>query len=253
MYRCGNKIAMLSVAFLSSLLSGCSVPSMFKRADGPPMVDLSWRTPKDAVPRKEAKSRGGNRPSYHVRGKEYYVLPSAQGYTRIGKASWYGKRFHGHKTSNGEVYNMYQMTAANRELPLPTFLRVTNLQNHKQVVVRVNDRGPFHKDRILDLSYAAAKKLGMMKTGTANVRIEAITPGQPKINPQYHNVQVATFDSYERALELKERLAHALKTPAHMQPNHNKYQVFLSSVTTSKLPRIKNYLAKLGIRDAIVH
>lgn len=131
---------------------------------------------KDAVPRVEPKSRGGNKSPYTVLGKQYYVMPNAQGYVATGTASWYGRKFHGHKTSNGEVYDMYKMSAAHKSLPLPTYLKVTNVDNNRQVVVRVNDRGPFHGDRMIDLSYAAASKLDMLSKGTANVRIEAIDP-----------------------------------------------------------------------------
>jgi rare lipoprotein A len=131
---------------------------------------------KDAVPRVEPKSRGGNKSPYTVFGKQYYVMPNAQGYVATGTASWYGRKFHGHKTSNGEVYDMYKMSAAHKSLPLPTYLKVTNVDNNRQVVVRVNDRGPFHGDRMIDLSYAAASKLDMLSKGTANVRIEAIDP-----------------------------------------------------------------------------
>lgn len=128
----------------------------------------------DAIPRPESYSRGGNK-DYQVRGKGYQVLKSANGFSQTGTASWYGKKFHGHLTSNGEIYNMYSMSAAHKNLPLPTYVKVTNLENNKSVIVRVNDRGPFHQDRIIDLSYSAAYKLDMLKTGTANVSLTAIT------------------------------------------------------------------------------
>ncbi|REL26180.1 septal ring lytic transglycosylase RlpA family protein [Thalassotalea euphylliae] len=128
---------------------------------------------KDPVPRAEPKSRGGNR-DYQVRGKHYQVLETAQGFSQVGTASWYGKKFHGHLTSNGEIYDMYAMSAAHKNLPLPTYVKVTNQANQKSVIVRVNDRGPFHQDRIIDLSYSAAYKLGMLSTGTAQVKVEAI-------------------------------------------------------------------------------
>lgn len=121
------------------------------------------------------KSKRGNS-SYVVFGKRYEVLPSAAGYRRDGKASWYGAKFHGRTTSSGEVYDMYQLTAAHRSLPIPTFARVTNLENGRQTIVRVNDRGPFHADRIIDLSYAAAVKLGFHEKGVANVRVESVRP-----------------------------------------------------------------------------
>lgn len=130
----------------------------------------------DAVPRVEPKSRGGNKSPYTVLGKSYRVMSSSAGYKERGVASWYGKKFHGHKTSNGETYNMYAMSAAHKSLPLPSYVQVTNLNNGRKVIVRVNDRGPFHGDRIIDLSYAAASKLDMLGQGTAKIEVEAIDP-----------------------------------------------------------------------------
>ncbi|TWX56361.1 septal ring lytic transglycosylase RlpA family protein [Colwellia hornerae] len=129
----------------------------------------------DITPRAEPHSRGGNKSQYQVRGKTYSVLKSAENFSQTGIASWYGEKFHGHLTSNGEIYNMYAMSAAHKNLPLPTYLKVTNNANSQSVIVRVNDRGPFHQNRIIDLSYSAAYKLGMMKTGVANVTITTIT------------------------------------------------------------------------------
>lgn len=129
----------------------------------------------DLIPKYEPRSKGGNKSPYEVWGKKYWVMDSAKGFTQTGMASWYGKKFHGHKTSNGEIYDMYKFSAAHRNLPLPTYLKVTNLDNGRQVIVRVNDRGPFHSDRIIDLSYAAAVKLGYDKKGLARVRIEAVS------------------------------------------------------------------------------
>ncbi|MGR2737601.1 septal ring lytic transglycosylase RlpA family protein [Billgrantia sp. Q4P2] len=130
----------------------------------------------DAVPRVESPSRGGNRPVYEVWGKTYQVLPDARGYARQGTASWYGEKFHGYATSNGEIYDMYKMSAAHRSLPLPTYARVTSLDNGRSVIVRVNDRGPFHNDREIDLSYAAAARLDILDRGTGRVKVEAIDP-----------------------------------------------------------------------------
>ncbi|WP_302138864.1 septal ring lytic transglycosylase RlpA family protein [Halomonas alkalicola] len=128
----------------------------------------------DAVPRLEPLSRGGNRPTYEVWGKTYQVLPDARGYARQGTASWYGEKFHGYATSNGEIYDMYKMTAAHRSLPLPSYVRVTSLDNGRSAIVRVNDRGPFHNDREIDLSYAAAARLEILERGTGRVKVEAI-------------------------------------------------------------------------------
>lgn len=133
----------------------------------------------DAVPQNLPKSRFGNPPSYTVDGQTYHVLPECEGYHERGIASWYGMKFHGGRTSDGDTYDMYAMTAANKVVPLPCFVRVTNLENHRSVIVKVNDRGPFVANRIIDLSYAAAKKLGVVATGTALVDVTAVEPGSP--------------------------------------------------------------------------
>ena len=135
--------------------------------------------PGDAVPRPEPKSRYGNGPNYEVLGKSYTVMPSGSGYKERGVASWYGKKFHGRLTSNREPYDMYAMTAAHKTLPLPTYVQVRNLRNNRTVVVRVNDRGPFVHNRIIDLSYAAALKLDMVGSGTSLVEVTAITFDDP--------------------------------------------------------------------------
>ena len=135
--------------------------------------------PGDAVPRPESKSRYGNGPVYEVLGKTYTVMPSGSGYKERGVASWYGKKFHGRLTSNREPYDMYAMTAAHKTLPLPTYVQVRNLRNNRTVVVRVNDRGPFVDNRVIDLSYAAALKLDMVRSGTSLVEVTAITFDDP--------------------------------------------------------------------------
>lgn len=147
--------------------------------DRPPDEDRDVSNIPDAVPRVEPRSRYGNPKSYKVLGKRYYVMASAHGYKERGIASWYGKKFHGRLTSNREPYDMFAMTAAHKTLPLPTYVRVTNLDNGRSVVVRVNDRGPFHGGRIIDLSYAAAKKLGISQRGTGHVEVVALDPSQP--------------------------------------------------------------------------
>jgi rare lipoprotein A len=129
--------------------------------------------PGDAVPRKEPRSKYGNGPQYKVFNKTYTVMQSSAGYQERGVASWYGNKFHGNLTSNREIYDMYQMTAAHKTLPLPTYVQVRNLRNNKTVVVRVNDRGPFVHNRIIDLSYAAALKLDLIRDGTGLVEITA--------------------------------------------------------------------------------
>lgn len=148
---------------------------------------------RDAVPKAEPLSKRGNPDSYVVFGQRYFVLPTAKGYKERGIASWYGKKFHGRQTSNGERYNMYAMTAAHKTLPLPSYVRVTNLQNGRRVILRVNDRGPFVNSRIIDLSYSAAQKLDMVKSGTALVEVEVVEPGAGRrvrhVEPRYKEAQ----------------------------------------------------------------
>ncbi len=168
----------LAVSAIVSL-AGCGFFDGLGKGGAPdraPSVLLNAKKIDDAVPRVEPRSRGGNRSPYQVLGKWYKVVDDTQGYRERGYASWYGVKFHGNKTSNGETYNMYQMTAAHKHLPLPSYVRVKNLENGKEVIVRVNDRGPFHQGRIIDLSYAAATRLDILKKGTAKVEIEVIDP-----------------------------------------------------------------------------
>jgi len=171
------RLPLLAIALLA--VASCGGSNV--KDDGPPqgstrIPDL----PGDAVPRPEARSKYGNGPVYEVLGKRYTVMTSSIGYQERGVASWYGKKFHGNLTSNREVYDMYAMTAAHKSLPLPTYVRVRNLNNNRSIVVRVNDRGPFVHNRIIDLSYAAAMKLDMIKDGTSLVEVTAISFDQPR-------------------------------------------------------------------------
>ena len=167
------------VPVLCLFLAACGSPPKqggYYKDDGPhanPPANLD-RVP-DAIPRSEPLSRGANQP-YERFGKRYVPLTSVQPFKQRGLASWYGKRYHGEKTSNGEVYNMYQMTAAHPTLPIPSYARVTNVANGKSVVVRINDRGPFHAQRVIDLSYVAAHKLGYIQAGQAQVEVESVMP-----------------------------------------------------------------------------
>lgn len=155
----------------------------WRNGDSAPSTDsipANVRETPDAVPREEPRSRYGNPDSYEVFGETFEVLPSAHGYHAHGVASWYGTQFHGLRTASGEPYDMFAMTAAHKTLPIPSYVKVTNLNNNLSVVVRVNDRGPFLGERLLDLSYAAAAKLDMLGTGSAPVRIEAVEPMRPE-------------------------------------------------------------------------
>ena len=144
--------------------------------DGPP-PDINHLV--EPVPKVEPRALYGNKSPYTVLGRTYNVLPSASGYVERGIASFYGNKFHGYKTSSLENYDMYSFTAASKTLPLPSYARVTNLANGKSVIVRVNDRGPFHEDRVIDLSYVAAVKIGVWPKGTGLVEVRGIDPGEP--------------------------------------------------------------------------
>ena len=151
--------------------------------DGPPdNFNIKAENIRNAVPANEPLSRYGNPDSYEVMGQTYQVMKSSRGFVQRGEASWYGTKFHGRATSSGEPYDMYAMTAAHKRLPLPTYVEVTNLNNNRKIIVKVNDRGPFHPGRIIDLSYAAAHKLGITGTGTAPVEIRAIDTSSLDLN-----------------------------------------------------------------------
>ena len=166
----GQTLRLLFVLFIAACSSPVIKDGAPRRAPG----NLE-RLP-DPVVRTLPRSKSGNRSPYTVLGKQYTLLPRAEGYRAVGNASWYGSKFHGRLTSSGEPYNMYKLTAAHKSLPIPCFVRVSNLDNGRSTIVRVNDRGPFHSKRIIDLSYAAAVKLGFANKGTARVRVEVVTP-----------------------------------------------------------------------------
>ncbi|MDF1678607.1 MAG: septal ring lytic transglycosylase RlpA family protein [Legionellaceae bacterium] len=166
----------------------------------------------EQTPTNEPLSRYGNPASYQVRGYKYDVLTSSEGYKKKGIASWYGTKFHKERTSSGEAYDMYALTAAHKTLPLPTYVRVKNLENGRETIVKVNDRGPFHEDRLIDLSYGAAVKLDLLTKGTAAVEIEALNSAP---EAQYY-LQVGAFQSSEKADALREKLLQ-LKLDANVQ------------------------------------
>ena len=147
-----------------------------KDRDWGPGEEIDMSHVPDATPRYETRTIAGNKNPYTVLGKTYVLMDDERGYKARGKASWYGYKFNGEQTSNGDLYDMFSMTAAHKTLPIPSYVRVTNIDNNKSVVVRVNDRGPFHEDRIIDLSYAAAQRLGITKVGTGDVEVEALVP-----------------------------------------------------------------------------
>jgi rare lipoprotein A len=231
----------LTVTAVLTLTACSTVPrgGGYYQDDGPhdkAPVDAS-QVP-DAVPRAEPLSAYGNKP-YTVFGVNYRPLSDASGYRERGVASWYGKKFHGRRTSSGEPYDMYGMSAAHRTLPLPSYVRVRNLENGRTVVVRVNDRGPFLHNRLIDLSYTAAARLGVLGKGTAMVEVETIGPQGPAnvataaprpslvrraeaaggdTIPPRLSVQVGAFSEHQNALNLKTRLEQAGFVPIYIQP-----------------------------------
>ena len=167
----------VTIGIIIATLTGCTLvaagvpePSLTS-PDGINFAEIP-----DAVPRAEFKSRSGNPETYVIDGVTYRVMETSDGSREEGIASWYGGYFHGRQTSSGDVYDMYLMTAAHKSLPLPTYVRVTHLANGRSVILRVNDRGPFVEDRIIDLSFTAATKLGMADQGTARVQVVALDP-----------------------------------------------------------------------------
>lgn len=217
--------------------------------------------------RDEPRSRYGNGPTYQVWGKTYTVMDSARGYIEEGIASWYGKKFHGHRTSSGETYDMYQLSAAHKTLPLPTWARVTNLDNGDSTIVRVNDRGPFHDDRLIDLSWAAAVKLGIDQSGTGRVRVEALS-GEP-LADQPRTVaaatssppppadaalflQVGAFRSPESAQALVGELMEGLPWPVSVRPADPIYRVWVGPFgSEAERLQARDTLAGRGYTDMV--
>lgn len=227
------------VIFLISI-AACST---VKRKDGPPRFAVDETKIADPIPRYEPKSKYGNMPVYRVFGRQYHVMPAVTQYRERGVASWYGSKFHAQRTSSGEPYNMLGMTAAHKTLPLPTYVQVTNLKNGKHVIVKVNDRGPFEGNRLIDLSYVAAKKLGMLGKGTAYVEVQAINTlararpnsyvasNQPsssqKIIAPSNSVfvQVGAFRDPILAKQLQQQVSNLLHSPVHISQSQNYYRV----------------------------
>jgi rare lipoprotein A len=277
---------------LLMLLSACGTltrPGGYYQDDGPeasPPADVA-NIP-DAVPKAESRSASGNKP-YSVYGVAYTPLTDANGYRERGVASWYGKKFHGKRTSSGEPYDMYAMTAAHKTLPLPSYVRVRNLQNDRAVIVRVNDRGPFLHNRLIDLSYAAAAKLGILGTGTGLVEVEAVGPGEsatqvvktfplqiipsavaaeeisaapaptPAANPKLY-LQVGAFTQRDNAISLRDRLEREALRPifVHSSPGGSDgadsatvYRVRIGPLASvEEGDRLTERVVQLGISDA---
>lgn len=263
-------IKKLTIIFLSILLTSCSFYSKKTDSDSAPKSNVSLKHLKPVVPKYEPKSRIGNPKNYQVFGKTYDVMPSSKDFTQTGIASWYGTKFHGRKTSNGDVYDMFELTAAHKSLPLPTYVEVTNLENNKSIIVRVNDRGPFHDNRVIDLSYAAAAKLDVLAKGTAKVFIKAINlydknfhgDDQESIiqlasNSQNNIIQAGAFGSKENALRFKNVIKNIFNNEKidsqtiTVQNIDNLYKVHIENMNEN-YEKIKNILATNEINYSVL-
>jgi rare lipoprotein A len=245
------------------LLSGCSSAPESRyeiTQDTAPSFDYGELVYDDIIPTLERHNTWTSRP-YYVFGKKYYPMTSAIGFEETGGASWYGLKFHGHKTANGEIFDMFALTAAHKTLPLPSFVKVTNVKNGKSAIVRVNDRGPFHGTRIIDLSYGAAKKLGYHKYGVADVKMELLDvneAGEIRIgsSPQlyvFENGELLAKPSAQEALSEKTLLAQNLAPQPIPQSlfvqvmameNGDKIREFASSL--SNLLQVPNVVPKIA-------
>lgn len=266
------------------LLAGCAGP-MIQPSDSAPRTQVDVGAIPDAVPRPEPYSRYGNPERYEVNGKSYTTLTSSKGHVERGIASWYGTKFHGRRTSSGEPYNLYEMTAAHKTLPLPTYAQVTNLDNGRSVIVKINDRGPFHDDRIIDLSYVAAMKLDIVKTGTGRVELRAIDPGAPTAHLAQSSgfipaanaavvetgvvteqplpaaapnifLQVGAFSSYSNAESLRNRIGNISATPIVISKSDQPQPVYRVRIgplgSDEEAQQLAQRLAAIGINQTSV-
>jgi rare lipoprotein A len=241
------------------LMTGCSsdryqYSNDHQSDDIPPLAHIE-----DAVPRYEPYSRGGNK-NYRVRGINYKVFRDISEFSEQGYASWYGNKFHGHLTSNGERYDMFAMSAAHKNLPLPSYVKVTNIENNKTVIVRVNDRGPFHEGRILDLSYAAAHKLDIVKSGTAQVKLELIhfSEHQNTYKDDYLNgyfyVQYLVTSQVNKAQILGEKLSKKYQVKHTSVKEKSNYRLRLGPLSSAtKAQKLLSQLQKDYSNAFIVH
>lgn len=243
--RAGRVLAAVAIA---AVLGACAGPesrdgevATGEPVDGPSTRDMKPEDVRDAVPRKEPLARYGNHSPYEVFGRTYHVMPSSKGYRERGIASWYGSKFHGRRTSSGEPYDMHLATAAHKSLPLPTYAEVTNLDNGRRIIVKINDRGPFKDGRIIDLSYGAALRLGVVEAGTARVEVRAIdvdggeryAAAQPAPGGEETWLQVGAYGQREGAQALAERLEGDGLGPVSINDGGEFFRVWLGPYTSA--------------------
>ena len=242
----------LILTALVLFLAGCAGDKERQEpVDGPSDRKITAADVHDAVPRQEPLARYGNHSPYTVLGKTYTVLPTSKGYHERGIASWYGSKFHGRRTSSGEPYDMHLATAAHNSLPLPTYAEVTNLDNVRSMIVKINDRGPFHDDRILDLSYAAAIKLGVDQTGTARIDVRAITfePSKPAGAKAADGsfLQVGAFGKRKTAEDLAGKMMAAQLKPVSVKKSRGLYKVWIGPYASeSEIEATRRRVVELG-------
>lgn len=216
--------------------------------DGPPEGPLPVKF-KKVIPVHAPLSRYGNPSAYNVNGHTYEVMTTSSGYRTRGLASWYGTKFHRLRTSSGEDYDMYALTAAHKTLPIPCYVKVKNLDNGRVAIVKVNDRGPFHEGRVIDLSYAAAAKLGLFPKGTANVEIEALTTTRAKgAQPAHYYVQAGAFISQQLAEALRKKLANLTPSPVFVEKYQQRYLVRVGPFADKSMAdSLKTALTRNGV------
>lgn len=249
-----RKVLVLSLALVLSACQTSRFDNVAEHQPQQPSSEVKDSAPlgpiptffKTIVPKPEPLSPYGNPASYKVYGKEYRVMTNSSGYHEKGYASWYASKFHKQRTSSGEPYDMYALTAAHRTLPLPTYLKVKNLDNGREIIVKVNDRGPFHQGRLLDLSYGAAVKLGIFPKGTAHVEIEAVSTQKPNAGRYY--LQAGAFQSKVYATQLKSRIHGA---PTDIDYANGRYIVrvgpFMNHAASEQMRKV---LQRQGIQGA---